>query len=53
MDESKEYHTKWSKSGTDRQISYNLYVESKKKDTNRHVYKNKWTPKHRKQTYSY
>ena len=25
----------------------------KKKDTNRHIYKNKWTPKHRKQTYSY
>ena len=31
MDESKDYHTKWSKSGTERQISYNLYVESKKK----------------------
>ena len=29
MDEPKDYHNKWSKSETERQIYYDLYVDSK------------------------
>ena len=40
MDGSRDYHTKWSKSDRERQVSYNIiYVESKKNDTNELVYK--------------
>ena len=33
------YHTRLSKSDRERQISYHLYVETKKNDTNVSVYK--------------
>ena len=31
----RDYHTKWSKSDRERQLSYHFYVESKKNDTNK------------------
>ena len=34
-----DYHPKWSKSDRERQISYHLYAESKKNDTNEFIYK--------------
>ena len=41
MDGPRDSHTEWSKSDTERQISYDisLYVESKKKGTNELIYK--------------
>ena len=39
MDGPRVYHTRLSKPDRERQISYHLYVESKKNDTNVSVYK--------------
>ena len=39
MDGPRDYHKKWNKPERERQISYNLYVASKKNDTNELIYK--------------
>ena len=40
MDATRDYHTKWSKSDRERQISYDItYVWNLKYDTNEHIYK--------------
>ena len=39
MDGPRDYHTKWSKSGRERQISYDItYMWNLKCDTNEHIY---------------
>ena len=39
MDGSRDYHTKWSKSERERQISYNIiYMWNLKYDTNKLIY---------------
>ena len=53
-DGPRDYHTKWSKSERERQISwYHLYVESKKMIEMNLFTKQKQTHRHRKQTYGY
>ena len=40
MDGPRDYHTKWSKSGRERQISYDItYLWNLKYDTNELIYK--------------
>ena len=40
MDGPKDYHTEWSKSDTERQVLYHLYIcNLKKKSTSRLIYK--------------
>ena len=39
IDGPRDYHTKWSKSEKGKCISYRLYVESIKDDTNDLIYK--------------
>ena len=40
MDGPKDYHTKWSKSERERQISYDIiYMWNLKNNTNEHIYK--------------
>ena len=53
MNGPRDYHTKWSKSDRERQISYDIIYmwDLKKKDTN-NLY-TKQTHRHRKQTYGY
>ena len=49
---TRDYHTKWSKSDRERQISwYHLNVESKKMIQMNLFTKQKWTHRHRKQTW--
>ena len=56
MDRPRDYHTKWSKSDSERQIPYitymwnlNIYTHSRMNLLS----KKKETPRHRKQTYGY
>ena len=56
MDGPRDYHTKWSKSGSERQILYDIaYTWNLKNNTNESIYKteiqNKLMKKRRKQTY--
>ena len=53
MDGPRDYHTKWSKPDREKQISYSLYVESLKMVQMNLFIKQKWTHRHRKQTYGY
>ena len=54
MDEPRDYHTKWSKSDRERQISYDVtYMWNLKYDTNELIYKIETGSRHRKQTYGY
>ena len=39
MDGPRDYHTKWSKSGRERQILYDIYMWDLKYDTNELIYK--------------
>ena len=53
MDATRDYHTNWSKSEGERQISYDItYMWNLKYDTNELIYKTE-TYRHRKQTYGY
>ena len=52
MDGPRDYHTKWSKSDRERQISYDsTYVESKKLIQKNLFVKQKYIHRHRKQIY--
>ena len=51
-DGPRDYHTKWSKSGRERQIYDIPHMWNLKYDTNE-LTKQKQTHRHRKQTYSY
>ena len=55
MDGPRDYHTKWSKSDRERQISYDyhLYLESKNMIQMNLFTKQKLTHRLRKQTYGY
>ena len=55
MDGPRDYHTKWSKSDRERQISYAItYMWNlKKNDTNELIYKRETDSQTHKQTYSY
>ena len=56
MEGPRDYHTKWSKSDRERQISYDityLYVESKVYEWTYLQKRNKLTHRHRKRTYGY
>ena len=49
-----DYHTRWSKSETERQIPNGItYMWNLKYDTNELIMKQKQTHRHRKQTYGY
>ena len=39
MDESRDYHTKWSNSDREGQIAYKWNLKKKKEDTNELIYK--------------
>ena len=39
MDRARDYHTKWSKSYIERQISYDFHLYVEKNDTNELIYK--------------
>ena len=54
MDGPRGYHTKWSKSGRERQLSWDItYIWNLKNDTVILFTKQKLTHRHRKQTYGY
>ena len=54
MDGPRGYHTKWSKSGRERQLSWDItYMWNLKNDTVILFTKQKLTHRHRKQTYGY
>ena len=57
MDGPRDYHTKWSKSDRERQISYDITymwnLKKKKNDTNELIYKTETDHRIQKQTYGY
>ena len=54
MDGPRGYHTKWSKSGREGQLSWDItYMWNLKSDTVILFTKQKLTHRHRKQTYGY
>ena len=54
MDGPRKYHTKWSKSDRERQISYDTTnVWNLKHDINEHIYKTEIDSRHRKQIYGF
>ena len=55
MDGPRDYHTKWSKSGRERQILYDItYMWNLKKKKQINLFtKQKQTHRHRRQTYGY
>ena len=53
MDGPRDYHSKWSMSDTERQISYHFYVESKEVIQMNLFMKQKETHRCRKQIYGY
>ena len=52
MDGPREYHTKWSKSGKERQILYITYMWNLKNNTNEYIYKTE-TDSQTQETYGY
>ena len=54
MDATRDYHTKWSKSERERQISYDItYMWYLKYGTNEPIYKTETESRHREQTCGY
>ena len=54
VDGPRDYHTKWSKSGRERQIYDLIYMCNLKNSTNKLIYKTeKQSHRHKKQTYGY